>query len=105
MQTDHEARNIYSVLANWLLSYLQASPFGPPDFWTPAAPLPEAPTKALPLTEEKIAEMSARYFRREQLHHPQDAKPVGVMPKIFETENFKLKIVGWQPDPEQRKAA
>lgn len=97
-------RDIYSVTCNWLLQYMQQSPFGPPDFWTPAAPLPE-PTRALPRTEEKLRVMSERYFRRVRLFHPDDAKPIGVMPIIQETDNWKLRVVGWRPDPEAKKAA
>lgn len=35
-------------------------------------PLPDAPTDALPLTEEKARVMQERLRRGQQLHHPRD---------------------------------
>lgn len=42
------------------------------------APMPGGPTAALPGTPEKIAVMEARNERGEQLHHPLDARWMGV---------------------------
>jgi hypothetical protein len=38
------------------------------------SPLPKEPTTALPGSEEKIAVMMERAKRRENLHHPLDAR-------------------------------
>lgn len=37
-------------------------------------PLPDAPTTALPGTLAKIEVMEARYKKKQQLHHPRDAR-------------------------------
>jgi hypothetical protein len=45
----------------------------PPDFFGPGFP-PAKPTSHLPGTDGKIAVLTRRYARREQLHHPHDAR-------------------------------
>jgi hypothetical protein len=39
------------------------------------APLPDAPTEALPGTEEKLLVMRARFRKRQEVFHPQDHRP------------------------------
>lgn len=60
--------------------------------FTTRNPLPDQPTDAPPGSEQKMAVMTERASREQQLHHPQDARG---------WSDGCLPLVGWQPEPGQ----
>lgn len=63
--------DLYAALAEGLYSLLRESPFGPEDFFGEGRR--PTPTRFRPGSQEKVAELERRYYRRESLFNPLDA--------------------------------